>query len=150
MRFSICPLLLCAACSLAGCATVTDATDQLVEVRTVLDHREVGGVGCILSNKNGRWFVTTPGRVLVRKSADSLNFDCGKPGVGASLENVASQYSNGKLIGNAVISGGLGYYLDRRTGAGFDYPAVVTVLMQADRNAGGGVAAVTEIGSAMY
>jgi hypothetical protein len=149
MRFTLNIALVCTALASGGCATITDSTQQEVEVRTVLDHREVGGIGCVLSNKNGRWFVTTPGRVLVRKSDDSLNFDCSKQGVGSSLENVASQYGNGKMIGNAVISGGLGYYLDRRSGAGFDYPAVVTVLMKADRNAGG-VAAVTETGSSIY
>ena len=149
MRFFYYTAALCTALVSGGCATITDSTQQEVEVRTVLDHREVGGVGCVLSNKNGRWFVTSPGRVLVRKSNDALNFDCSKAGVGSSVEAVASQYGNGKMIGNAVISGGLGYYLDRRSGAGFDYPPVVTVLMQADKGAGG-VAAVTESGSSMY
>jgi hypothetical protein len=149
MRISSFTASICAALVLGGCATITDSTQQEVEVRTVLDHREVGGIGCVLSNKNGRWFVTSPGRVLVRKSDDSLNFDCSKSGVGSSMEAVASQYGNGKLIGNAVISGGLGYYLDRRSGAGFDYPAVVTVLMKAEQGAAG-VAAVTEVGSSMY
>ncbi len=149
MRFINYIALFCAPFALSGCATITDSTQQEVEVRTVLDHREVGGIGCVLSNKNGRWFVTTPGRVLVRKSDDALTFDCSKQGVGSSVENVASQYGTGKMIGNAVISGGLGYYMDRRSGAGFDYPSVVTVLMQPDKNAGG-VAAVTETGASMF
>lgn len=136
------------AAALAGCATVTESNQQEIEVRSVLGHREVGGVGCVLSNKNGRWFVTTPGRVLVRKSDDALTFDCARQGVGSSVEAVASQYGVGKMIGNAVVSGGLGYYVDRRSGAGFDYPATVTVLMQAEQAAG--VAAVGEAGSVMF
>lgn len=147
MRFSL-SLFAVAASLLAGCATVTESTQQEIEVRSVLGHREVSGVGCVLSNKNGRWFVTTPGRVSVRKSDDALNFDCARQGVGSSVEAVASQYGVNKMIGNAVVSGGLGYYVDRRSGAGFDYPATVTVLMKAEQ--GTGVAAVTEIGSAMY
>lgn len=134
--------------ALSGCATVTESAQQEIEVRSVLGHSEVGGVGCVLSNKNGRWFVTTPGRVLVRKSDDALTFDCARQGVGSSVETVASQYGVGKMIGNAVVSGGLGYYVDRRSGAGFDYPATVTVLMQAEQ--GTGVAAVVETGSAMF
>lgn len=147
MRFSIF-FFAAAASLLAGCATVTESTQQDIEVRSVLDHREVGGVGCVLSNKNGRWFVTTPGRVSVRKSDDAMTFDCAGPGAGSSVEAVASQYGTGKMIGNAVISGGLGYYLDRRSGAGFDYPATVTVLMKAQQ--GTGVAAVVETGSSMF
>lgn len=148
MRFIKYIALFCAAFALSGCATITDSTQQEVEVRTVLDHREVGGIGCVLSNKNGRWFVTTPGRVLVRKSDDALTFDCSKQGVGSSVENVASQYGTGKMIGNAVISGGLGYYMDRRSGAGFDYPSVVTVLMQAEKSKG--VAAAMETVASMF
>ena len=149
MRLILPLVSLCAAVIVSGCATITDSTQQEVEVRTVLDHREVGGIGCVLSNRNGRWFVTTPGRVTVRKSNDALTFDCSKQGVGSSVENVASQYGAGKMIGNAVISGGLGYYMDRRSGAGFDYPSVVTVLMQADKGTSG-VATVAETGSSMY
>ncbi|WP_426193590.1 hypothetical protein [Massilia sp. DWR3-1-1] len=150
MRSTIHRAALCTACLLlAGCATITDSSQQEIEVRSVLDHREVGGIGCVLSNKNGRWFVNTPGRVLIRKSNDNLNVDCGKAGVGSSVEAVASQYGYGKMIGNAVISGGLGYYLDRRSGAGFDYPAVVTILMHADKDAAD-MARVTETGSAIY
>lgn len=134
--------------ALGGCATMVDATTQEVEVRTVLDHTEVGDIGCILSNRHGRWFVTTPGRVTVHKSDDSLSFDCRKAGVGRSVEAVASRYGAGKMVGNALVSAGTGYYLDRHTGAGFDYPSVVTVLMQAE--AGPGAAAITEAGATMY
>ena len=38
---------------LAGCATVTDSRPSRLEVHTILDHREVAGVGCVLSNKHG-------------------------------------------------------------------------------------------------
>jgi hypothetical protein len=142
-------LFACSAIALlGGCASVIETNQQDIEVRSVLDHREVGEVGCVLSNKNGRWFVTTPGRVTVRRSDDPLVFDCARTGVGSSVEAVASQYGTGKMFGNAVVSAGLGYYVDRRTGAGFDYPAVVTVLMRPDRS--NGVAAVTETGSAIY
>jgi hypothetical protein len=43
---------------------------------------------------------------------------------------VASRFGTDKLIGNAVVSGGLGYLVDRHSGAGFDYPVTLTVLMQ--------------------
>ena len=121
---------LLAAMTLQGCATLTGSNQQAVAVYAILDHREVSGVGCVLSNPAGRWFVTAPGLVTIRKSEGPLAIDCKKDGVGAAREVVASQFGTGKLIGNAVVSAGLGYFVDRRSGAGFDYPATLTVMMQ--------------------
>jgi hypothetical protein len=115
--------------ALQGCATLTGSNQQEVAVHAILDHREVSGVGCVLSNSAGRWFVTAPGLVTIRRSEGQLAIDCKKEGVGAAREVVASEFGTGKLIGNAVVSAGLGYYVDRRTGAGFDYPATLTVVM---------------------
>jgi hypothetical protein len=116
--------------ALQGCATMTGSNDQEVTVRAILDYREVAGVGCILANNAGRWFVTAPGRVTIRKSEGDLAVDCRKQGVGWANELVASRFGTGHLIGNAVVSGGLGYLVDRHSGAGFDYPVTLTVLMQ--------------------
>jgi hypothetical protein len=125
------PLLAaCAAAALAGCATVFDTNEQEIAVRTVLDHREVAGVGCVLSNQAGRWFVMAPGRVTIRKSVYPLVVDCRKEGVGAASEMVDSHFGIVKLVGNFVASGGWGYLVDRDSGAGFDYPVTLTVLMR--------------------
>ncbi|MES2758696.1 MAG: hypothetical protein V4693_15080 [Pseudomonadota bacterium] len=118
------------AASLQGCATVFDTNEQEIHVRAVLEHREVGGVGCVLSNKAGRWFVMAPGRVTVRKSVYPLVVDCNKAGVGAASESVDSHFGIVKLVGNFVASGGWGYLVDRDSGAGFDYPVTLTVLMR--------------------
>lgn len=123
-------LALLAIASLQGCATLTDSNEQEVAVRAILDHRELVGVGCVLSNDAGRWFVTAPGRVTIRKSEGDLAVDCKKEGVGAARETVASHFGTGNLIANAVTSGGLGYLVDRHSGAGFDYPVTLTVLMR--------------------
>ena len=56
-------------------------------MRAILDHREVAGVGCVLSNQAGRWFVTAPGRVTIRKSVGDLAVDCKKDGVGAATRS---------------------------------------------------------------
>ena len=121
---------LLAAAALQGCATLTDSSQQEVAVHAILDHREVTGVGCVLSNPAGRWFVTAPGLVTIHKSAGDLAIDCKKDGVGAAREVVASRLGTGKMLGNAVVSAGLGYYVDRHSGAGFDYPATLTVMLR--------------------
>ncbi|SFV14736.1 hypothetical protein [Pseudoduganella namucuonensis] len=119
---------------LAGCGTLTESRDQQILVQTVLDHRPVDGVGCVLANDAGRWFVTTPARVVVRKSAGPLRVDCRKEGAGGAEERVDSR-QNRTLWGNYVLTGGLGNYVDRNTGRGFDYPPVLTVILRGEHGA---------------
>ncbi|NYE62119.1 hypothetical protein FHW58_003334 [Duganella sp. 1224] len=115
--------------SLAGCASLTESTDQNVLVQTVLDHREIAGVGCVLYNDMGKWFVTTPARVTLRKSAGPLRIDCEKSGKGWAYEKVDSR-ADANIWGNLVLTAGVGLYVDRNTGAGYDYPSILTVVMR--------------------
>ena len=121
---------------LAGCASLTESTQQNVLVQTVLDHREIGGGGCVLDNDVGKWFVTTPARVTLRKSAGALRIDCAKEGTAWAYEKVDPKV-NGNLWGNVVLTAGVGYFIDKNTGAGYDYPSTLTVVMQpaAERDA---------------
>jgi hypothetical protein len=115
---------------MAGCASLTETTQQNVLVQTVLDHREIAGVGCVLYNDVGKWFVTTPARVTLRKSAGPLRVDCQKDGAGWAYEKIDPKV-NGNLWGNVVLTAGVGYFIDKNTGAGYDYPATLTVVMHA-------------------
>ena len=38
--------------------------------------------------------------------------------------------ANGSVWGNILAGGGVGYAVDRNTGAGFDYPTVITVSLR--------------------
>lgn len=124
-------MLVLASCVLAlsACATLTESTEQNLMVQTVLDHREIAGVGCVLYNDVGKWFVTTPARVTVRKSAGPLRVDCKKEGAAWAYEKVDSKV-NASLWGNLVLTVGVGYFVDKNTGAGRDYPTTLTVLMR--------------------
>lgn len=122
--------------ALAGCGTIAGSTEQQVLVQTIQDNREVGGVGCIISNDAGKWFVTTPGRVVIRKSRAPLHVDCKKAGAGAADESIGARRNNGLLLGNVVFTLGAGYLLDRSNGSGFDYPATLTIVMQPEGAAG--------------
>lgn len=115
--------------ALAGCATVSEPFEQEVIVRTIQDNREIVAVGCVLTNDAGRWFMMAPGRVTIRRSAGNLFVDCKKGTSSAGQERFASRANNSATIGNAVTTVGLGYLLDKQTGAGWDYPATLTVLM---------------------
>lgn len=113
----------------AGCATISESKQQVLMVHTILDNREIGGVGCVLTNDAGRWFVTTPGHVTVQKSAGNLFVDCRKDQASAGQDVVTSRANTSAVVGN-VATAGLGYLLDKRTGAGFDYPETLTVIMR--------------------
>jgi hypothetical protein len=117
--------------ALGGCATLTDSSQQLVELHAIAANREVAGVGCVLANDAGRWFVVAPGRVMIERSSGPLAVDCAREGQGSASELVESRFDTGKLIGNVVVSGGLGYLVDHHSGAGFAYPATLTVIMHA-------------------
>jgi hypothetical protein len=121
--------------TVGGCATITGSDKQVLMVHTIQDSREVYNVGCVLTNDAGRWFVTAPGRVSVQKSAGNLWVDCRVPGASVGQEMVASRASTGAAVGNVVLTAGLGYLVDKRTGAGFDYPDTLTVLMRSSTRA---------------
>ncbi|RZA34468.1 MAG: hypothetical protein EOP92_15540 [Lysobacteraceae bacterium] len=123
-------LLLAVPLVLGGCATVSDSPLQQLELHAVLDYKEVGGVGCILSNDTGRWFVVAPGRVTVTRSTQPLQVSCKKDGAMMASESFGSRVEVAGLAGNVVISAGVGHLVDRYTGAGFSYPANLTVLME--------------------
>jgi hypothetical protein len=114
--------------ALGGCATLTeDSTDQIVEVHTVQNHREIAGIGCVLTNKIGRWYVTAPGRVTVARYPQPLTVDCAKDGVGRKIEYIESRYDAHDLITTVLATGGIGYVMDTYSGAGFAYPPVLTI-----------------------
>ena len=116
---------------LGGCATLTGNTEQMVLVQTIQDNRELAGAGCILSNDVGKWFVTTPGRIIIRKSQEPLKVDCRKHGSPAiAMDGSIDPKLNGSVWGNVILTLGVGYFVDRNTGAGFDYPSILTIVMQ--------------------
>jgi hypothetical protein len=126
-----CALALAVAAS--GCATPDNPPTQQIEVHTILDHREVTGVGCVLGNAAGRWFVVTPGRVTVQRSRDPLTVDCARAGTGSAVEiaqpHSAAIFDSDRLIGNIIISAGMGDYVNAYDGAAVAYQSTLNVLM---------------------
>ncbi|WP_457840961.1 hypothetical protein, partial [Staphylococcus aureus] len=73
------------------------------------------------------WFVKTPGSVTVRKSTADLFVECAKDGVTGQVKAVSR--ANNNVWGNVFAGGLIGYAIDRNSGAGFDYPETVTVIL---------------------
>lgn len=115
---------------LTACASITGSKMQPVSVQTIMDNRtEVSDIGCTLTNDTGKWFVTSPGSVVIQKSTADLAVECRKDGVGAGHETAVSK-ANGGVWGNILAGGLIGYAVDRNTGAGFDYPTSITVMLR--------------------
>jgi hypothetical protein len=121
-------LALCGA--LSGCVGSgginANSTDQQVEVHTILDHREVAGVGCLLANDIGRWFVVAPGRVTVTRSSKPLAVYCKRDGVGSADEWWGAHYQSSRLVGNILFSAGLRDYVENN----YAYANTLTVYMR--------------------
>lgn len=117
-----------AALALTGCASITGKQLQPLTVTTIHDNQEVAGVACTLSNDAGTWFVTTPATATVHKSTAALIIDCKRDTLVGNSRIESS--ANGSVWGNVLLGGGIGYIVDRQTGAGFDYPNTSVVTMR--------------------
>ncbi|HZX26621.1 MAG TPA: hypothetical protein VFF16_06110 [Telluria sp.] len=115
--------------ALTGCASLTGSKMQPVSVQTTFEARELAGVGCTLENDAGKWFVTTPGSVTIQKSTGDLAVTCLLQQDLVGNATVVSK-SNTAVWGNIIFGGGIGYIVDRNTGAGFDYPTNITVALR--------------------
>ena len=103
-----------------------DSPGQQLEVHAILDHREVAGVGCLLANDLGRWFVVAPGRVTVTRSSKPLAVHCKRDGVGSADEWWGAHYRSNRLVGNILFSAGLRGYVE----GNYAYAPTVTVAMR--------------------
>jgi hypothetical protein len=135
-------LLILSAITLAtvGCASITGSTSQNVSVQAKEPSGvEVVGASCELSNKRGKWFVTTPGSVGVSKSNDDMQVICTKDNY-SPVRNAIVSETKGSMYGNIIFGGGIGAVVDHNSGAAYEYPALIQMLMSklAMSDAGGG------------
>ncbi|WP_233809442.1 hypothetical protein [Paraburkholderia sp. HP33-1] len=114
-----------------GCATITGGTTQNVSVTTQKAAADIAGANCVLTNSEGNYEVTTPGRVKVHRAKDDLNVKCTKPGEPDATTTVQSSTRKGALAGNLIMTGVVGTLvtggIDRATGAWWAYPDDITV-----------------------
>jgi hypothetical protein len=119
-----------------GCSLFDVNGPQQLEVHALFDGREVAGVGCMLANDNGRWYVALPARVTVVRSRGALSVDCLREGAGSIAEQAEAPLERSRLAAHLSIPADGGYHADGRIGAGLSYPATLNVVMQAPRAAG--------------
>ena len=91
--------LVCAATLVvSGCATLTE--DAMTPV--ALSFSDGSNGQCKLQNKRGAWDAKIPSTVSIRKSDDSLKYDCKTKDGRAAFGDIPSQMG-GKIIASAVF-----------------------------------------------
>lgn len=111
-----------------GCASMTGSTDQTISVQAQSAQGQVNAAMCELDNDKGKWFVTTPGSTRIARSNEDLIVTCRKDGLEPGVVTVESD-TKGSMAGNILFGGLIGVVIDHNTGAAYEYPTLVQVLM---------------------
>lgn len=112
-----------------GCASIVTGHNQSVSVETRGKQGEsVASANCKLTNDKGTWFVTSPGSVSVRRSYADLLVNCEKTDQQPGVASVKSS-TKAMAFGNIIFGGVIGAGVDIASGAAYDYPILITVLM---------------------
>lgn len=132
IKSTLLPLaILALAAVTSGCASITGTTNQSISVQTrEQEGKEVPGAACELTNNKGKWFITSPGSVTVTRSNDDMQVLCNKQGSEPGRASVVS-WIKGSMFGNIVFGGGIGAIIDHNTGAAYEYPTFIQVVMGA-------------------
>jgi len=113
----------------SGCASITGTTNQSVSIQTREQAgKEVVAASCELTNQKGKWFITSPGSVTVTRSNDDMQILCTKRGYEPGRASVVSA-TKGSMFGNLLLGGGVGALIDHNTGAAYEYPTLLQIVM---------------------
>ncbi|WP_454738496.1 hypothetical protein [Cupriavidus necator] len=112
----------------SGCASIVGGTTQVVSVEAHKAERAVEGARCEMVNSKGTYYVTTPGTAVISRAYGDLMVRCEKEGMDTGKATVISA-TKALVFGNALIGGAIGVAVDTSSGAAFDYPEVIRVIM---------------------
>lgn len=140
-------LAVLAVLALTGCATVVSGTQQSVFVDTPLTE----GATCTLQDsKHGHWYLqSTPATVSVLKGNGPMNITCRKAGYQTASVSVDDEFS-GATLGNIILGGGIGIFVDAASGAAQKYPDKIVIWMKPQKWASAAQRKEWEEGKAAY
>ena len=119
---------------LSGCASIVGDHTQPISVFAVCAGSAAPvEAGCVLENDKSRKSITSPSTGAIARSNSDLTIQCT---LGNSKRGrvVLSSKGDEKILGNLVAGGIVGAFVDVGTGAAFNYPNRVTVLMDCSSN----------------
>ena len=102
---------------------------QKIYVQTqAQDGAMVSGADCALSNDKGTWRLKSPGDTSVVRSNKPMEVKCEKAPLPQGVVSVESG-TRGAMFGNIILGGVVGAVIDHNSGAGYEYPEIVKVVM---------------------
>lgn len=114
---------------MTGCASVAGGNTQKMYVQAqAQDGTEVAGADCALSNDKGTWRVRAPGDTSIVRSNKRMEVKCEKSPMPQGVVSVESS-TRAALFGNIIIGGVVGAVIDHTSGAAYEYPEVIRVVM---------------------
>jgi hypothetical protein len=113
-----------------GCASIVSGHNQSLSVQALSGGKSVQGATCTLSNDKGTWYVTTPGSTVVNRSFAELSVKCEKSDYESGFTSVKSS-TKAMAFGNILFGGVIGAGVDMATGAAYDYPNDISIVMMA-------------------
>ncbi|WP_292932393.1 hypothetical protein [Noviherbaspirillum sp.] len=115
--------------TLSGCASIVNGQNQVLSVETRYKGEAIAGATCQLDNGKGKFYVTTPGTITVHRAYDDMNVKCEKEGLKPGMAAVKSS-TKPMAFGNILFGGVIGAAVDAGSGAAYDYPTLITVIME--------------------
>lgn len=129
MRILLNTCVIAVAVLASGCASLTGGNVQTMVVSAVAkDGRDVPGADCTLSNNKGSWRVKTPGETSIVRSNMAMTVKCEKELQPTGVATVESA-TRGAMYGNIIAGGLIGAAIDHSSGAAYEYPISVRVVM---------------------
>ena len=122
-------LVLWAGVVLAGCASVSGGNVQKMYVQAQSQNgAAVSGADCTLTNDKGSWRLTAPGDTSIVRSNKRMEVKCDKSPLPPGVVSVESA-TRGAMYGNIILGGVVGAVIDHSSGAAYEYPEMIKVIM---------------------
>lgn len=112
-----------------GCASVVGGNVQKMYVQTQTpDGQAVADAECALQNDKGVWRIKSPGDTSIVRSNKPMEIKCVKAPLPAGVVSAESS-TRGAMFGNILIGGVVGAVVDHSSGAAYEYPELIKVVM---------------------
>ncbi|HXE49183.1 MAG TPA: hypothetical protein VN663_12485 [Ramlibacter sp.] len=129
MNYFIRLFVSCGCVLAAGCASVSGGNTQKMYVQAqAQDGKPVDGADCSLSNDKGTWRIRSPGDTSITRSNKRMEVKCDKSPLPQGVVSVESA-TRGAMFGNIIVGGVVGAVIDHSSGAAYEYPEVIKVVM---------------------
>jgi len=117
---------------LSACAAINaDSTQPITVLAVCAGSNTPVKAECTLRNDEGIKKINSPGVVSVRRSSSNLNISCIKENKSSGKSGLESK-ADEKILGNILVGGIIGAVVDLGSGAAFDYPSTVRVLLNCE------------------